>query len=61
MTIFNYFIHQVFKALLEVGIKAGMYHGQMESKARKEYHRFVPILHVYNVNSNCHIYENALL
>lgn len=30
---------QLFKALQEAGIKAGIYHGQMGSKAREESHR----------------------
>ncbi|KAJ0075745.1 hypothetical protein Patl1_35065 [Pistacia atlantica] len=32
-------VEQIFKALLEVGIEAGMYHGQMGSKAREKSHR----------------------
>ncbi|KAK2644672.1 hypothetical protein Ddye_019867 [Dipteronia dyeriana] len=32
-------VEQIFKALQEVGIKAGTYHGQMGSKAREESHR----------------------
>ncbi|CAN4128357.1 unnamed protein product [Withania somnifera] len=30
---------EVFKSLLEAGIKAGIYHGQMDNKAREEAHR----------------------
>ncbi|PON69537.1 DNA helicase, ATP-dependent [Parasponia andersonii] len=32
-------VEQIFKSLQEVGIKAGIYHGQMGSKARAESHR----------------------
>ncbi|EXB57582.1 Werner syndrome ATP-dependent helicase-like protein [Morus notabilis] len=32
-------VEQIFNSLLEVGIKAGIYHGQMGSKARAETHR----------------------
>ncbi|CAL8160271.1 unnamed protein product [Prunus armeniaca] len=32
-------VEQVFKSLKELGIKAGIYHGQMDSKARAESHR----------------------
>lgn len=31
---------QVFEALRNAKIKAGMYHGQMANKAREESHRF---------------------
>ncbi|GMP48805.1 hypothetical protein CsSME_00016036 [Camellia sinensis var. sinensis] len=33
-------VEQIFKSLLEAGIKAGIYHGQMNNKAREESHRF---------------------
>ncbi|XP_028121144.1 uncharacterized protein LOC114318451 isoform X3 [Camellia sinensis] len=32
-------VEQIFKSLLEAGIKAGIYHGQMNNKAREESHR----------------------
>ncbi|PSS09571.1 Werner syndrome ATP-dependent helicase [Actinidia chinensis var. chinensis] len=32
-------VEQIFKSLLEAGIKTGIYHGQMDNKARQESHR----------------------
>lgn len=32
-------VEQIYKSLMEVGINAGMYHGQMDGRSREESHR----------------------